>query len=127
MSYTIDAIATSLGATALGDLSLEIDGVAEPQDAGPRQLALAMKPQFAEKLGAGAALAAVLWEGADFAALGLKAAIIPPRPRYALSGLSKQFDPGESYPKGVHPSAFVDPAAELGADVTIGPCLLYTS
>lgn len=121
MTYTIEAIARALGAKALGDLSIEIDSVAEPQEAGPRALALAMKPAFAERLSEGAALAAVLWEGADFDALGLKAAIIPPRPRYALSGLSKQFDPGESYPEGIHPSAVIDPAAELGEGVRVGP------
>lgn len=127
MSYTIETIARSLGAKALGDLSLEIDAVAEPQEAGARDLALAMKPAFAERLPEGKALAAVLWEGADFEALGLKAAIIPQRPRYALSGLSKQFDHGESFPQGVHPSAFVDPAAELGADVTIGPLAVISA
>ena len=121
MTYTIETIARSLGAQALGDLSIEIDSVAEPQEAGPRALALAMKPAFAERLSEGGALAAVLWEGADFEALGLKAAIIPPRPRYALSGLSKQFDPGESYPEGIHPSAIIDPAAELGEGVRVGP------
>ena len=121
MTYTIETIARSLGAQALGDLSIEIDSVAEPQEAGPRALALAMKPAFAERLSEGGALAAVLWEGADFEALGLKAAIIPPRPRYALSGLSKQFDPGESYPEGVHTSAIIDPAAELGKGVRVGP------
>lgn len=121
MSYTIETIASALGAKALGDLSLEIEAVAEPQDAGPRTLALAMKPDFAARLGAGQARAAVLWEGADYEALGLRAAIIPPRPRYALSRLSKQFDPGESYPEGIHPSAVIDPAAELGAGVRVGP------
>ena len=42
MTYTIETIARSLGAQAFGDLSLEIDAVAEPQDAGTRDLALAM-------------------------------------------------------------------------------------
>ncbi len=121
MSYTIKEIAKSLGATALGDLSLEIDAVREPQDAGPRDLALAMKPDYAEALPKGGALAAVLWDGADFESFGLKAAIIPQRPRYAMSGLSRQFDPGESFPTGVHPSAVVDDTAELGANVSIGP------
>ncbi|MCV2892385.1 UDP-3-O-(3-hydroxymyristoyl)glucosamine N-acyltransferase [Lentibacter sp. XHP0401] len=121
MMYTIETIARSLGAKALGDLSIEIDSVAEPQDAGPRALALAMKPAFAEKLAEGSALAAVLWEGADYEALGLKAAIIPPRPRYALSGLSRQFDQGEGFSEGIHPSAVIDPSAQLGEGVSVGP------
>mgnify|MGYP000347880990 CR=1 FL=1 len=121
MSYTIEEIAKSLGAQALGDLSLEIDAVSEPQDAGPRDLALAMKPDYAEALPKGGALAAVLWDGADFESFGLKAAIIPARPRYAMSGLSKQFDPGESYGSGIHPSAVIDASATIGEGVSIGP------
>lgn len=121
MSYTIEEIARSLGAQALGDLSVAVEAVAEPQDAGPRDLALAMKPAYAEGLSKGQAQAAVLWDGADYEALGLKAAIIPSRPRYALSALSKSFDQGEGFGAGVHPAAFVDPSAELGEGVSIGP------
>lgn len=121
MGYTIEDIAKALGAQALGDLSVEVDGVAEPQDAGPRDLALAMKPAYADALAKGAALAAVMWDGADFESHGLRAAIIPPRPRYALSGLSQRFDPGESFGSGIHPSAVIDAAAELAEDVCVGP------
>ena len=57
MSYTIQEVARALGAEALGDTGIEIDGAAEPADAGERHLALAMKPEYAEALPRGRARA----------------------------------------------------------------------
>lgn len=121
MTYTIEQIAASLGAEAAGDVGLSIMRAAEPADAGPDDLALAMSPKYAENLAAGQARAAVLWTGADWQALGLRAAIFAPRPRMALSGLTAMLDPGQGFGCGIHPSAVVDPSAHIGADVSIGP------
>lgn len=121
MTYRVDEIAKALGAKALGALHIELDGAAEPGDAGPRDLALAMKPAYAEALPQGQARAALLWEGADWQALGLEAAILVARPRYAMAGLTAMLDPGEGWEDGVHPSAIIHGDAELGADVHIGP------
>ncbi|MFY0679949.1 MAG: UDP-3-O-(3-hydroxymyristoyl)glucosamine N-acyltransferase [Thalassovita sp.] len=121
MGHTIGDIASALGAEAFGDLDVQIDGVAEPAMAGARDLALAMKPEFAKGLPEGQAQAAMLWAGADWQAMGLKAAIVSPRPRFTMAGLSAMMDPGQGFGSGVHPSAVVDPSAELGADVSIGP------
>ena len=121
MAYTIEQIATALGAKAFGAVGLEIDGLAEPADASARDLALAMKPEYAESLPKGAAKAAMVWDGADWQALGLEAAIISPRPRYAMSGLTTMMDPGQGWGDGIHPSAVVDDTAELAPGVTGGP------
>ena len=121
MPYSVQQIATALGLTAAGDGSLRITRVAEPAQAGPDDLALAMKPEFAAMLGQGQARAAMLWDGADWQALGLRAAILSPRPRYALSGLSAMMDPGPGYGAGIHPSAVIDATAGIGNDVHIGP------
>ncbi|WP_135505466.1 UDP-3-O-(3-hydroxymyristoyl)glucosamine N-acyltransferase [Roseovarius aestuariivivens] len=121
MSYSIREIAASLGATALGDDSIEIDGVAEPADAGPRDLALAMKPAYAEALPQGQARAALVWDGADWQSFGLSAAIVAPRPRYVMSGLTTLFDPGQGWETGIHPSAVIHDTAELGEGVSVGP------
>jgi UDP-3-O-[3-hydroxymyristoyl] glucosamine N-acyltransferase len=121
MSFTVKDIAASLGAEAFGDVSISITGVAEPAMAGAFDLALAMKPAFAKGLPEGQAQAAMLWAGADWQALGLKAAIVAPRPRFAMAGLSAMMDAGQGYAAGIHPSAIVDDSAKLGADVTVGP------
>jgi UDP-3-O-[3-hydroxymyristoyl] glucosamine N-acyltransferase len=121
MHYTIQQISNALGATCEGDTSLTIQRAAEPADAGPDDLAMAMSPKYAEALGGGAARSAVLWEGADWQALGLSAAIFVPRPRMAMAGITAMLDRGQGIEAGIHPSAVVDPSAELGDNVSVGP------
>lgn len=121
MAYTIEQIANALSATARGDLSLQITAAAEPQSAGPTELAMAMSPKYAAGLGQGQARAAMLWADADWQALGLQGAILVDRPRLAMSGLTAMLDPGQGQGPGIHPSAVIDPTARIGADVAIGP------
>ena len=66
MAQTIRQIAEALGARAEGALDLEIDGLAEPAAAGPRDLALAMADEYLAGLGLGQARAAVLEPGTDW-------------------------------------------------------------
>ena len=120
MAYTVKEIAAALGAEAFGATDLQISAVAEPGMAGPDDLALAMSPKYAETLPQGQARAAMLWAGADWQALGLEAAIVAPRPRYALSGLSALMDKGEGFGTGIHPSAVIDPTSVIAEDVHVG-------
>lgn len=121
MAYTIQDIAEALGSQALGASHLLVNRIAEPADAGEDDLALALNPKFAEGLSEGQAKAAVLWDGADWQAMGLEAAITVPRARFAMVALTRHFDMGHGQKPGIHPSAIVDPAAKLGKDVSIGP------
>ncbi|TKA96685.1 UDP-3-O-(3-hydroxymyristoyl)glucosamine N-acyltransferase [Cereibacter changlensis] len=121
MSHSIREIATALGAEAAGNLDCRIDSVSEPASAGAGALALAMDPRYAEGLAKGQAKAAMLWQGADWQALGLEAAIFAPRGRLAMAGLSRMFDAGPEIAAGVHPMALVDPSAEIGEGAAIGP------
>ncbi|MFP7675143.1 UDP-3-O-(3-hydroxymyristoyl)glucosamine N-acyltransferase [Marivita sp. S0852] len=121
MPFTIAEIAHALGIRAEGDVNLRIHAVAEPAQAADTDLALAMKPEFAEQLDQGTARAAMLWDTADWQALGLSAALLAPRPRYAMSGLSAMMDDGARYPTGIHGTAIVDPSAVIQNNVTIGP------
>lgn len=125
MSYTVQQIADALGAEAAGDTSLTILRAAEPAMAGPDDLALAMSPKYAEDLGQ--ARAAMLWDGADWRAMGLRAAIFVPRPRRAMAGLTAMMDPGQGFAPGIHPSAVIDPAAELGEGVSVGPLAVVSA
>lgn len=120
-TFTVGEIAEALGAQAYGDLTLRVSSAAEPQSARPQDLAMATDKTYAEKLSQGQARAAVLWEGADWQALGLEAAIVPHRPRYAMSGLTKLMDLGQGFAEGIHDSAIIDPTAEIGENVSIGP------
>jgi UDP-3-O-[3-hydroxymyristoyl] glucosamine N-acyltransferase len=127
MAFTVKQIAAAIGAEAVGDTSLIITGASEPAQAGPAQLALAMSPKYAEGLADGAAQAAMLWPGADWQALGLKAAILPERPRFAMAGMTRALDTGQGFAPGVHPSAVVDPTAQIGKDVSIGPLAIISA
>ena len=120
-TYSIADIAKAVGATAVGDVSLCVTGLSEPADAAENSLALASTPKYAEHLAKGEAQAAFMWADADWASVGLKAAILPTRPRYAMSGLTKMFDPGPGFEDGIHTTALIDPTAVIGADVNIGP------
>ena len=121
MSYTIREIADALGATALGDDTIRIVRPAEPAAAGPDDLALAMDPKYGDGLAEGTARAAIVWDGADWRGYGLEAAIIVPRPRYAMAGLTRMMDPGPAIAPGVHPTAVIDPTATLAAGAAIAP------
>lgn len=120
-TITIADIARALDARAEGDLDLRVRGASEPASAGPDDLALAMDPKYAEGLAQGQARAAILWEGADRAALGLEAAIFVARPRLAMAGLTRAFDPGPAIAPGIHPMAVVDASAVIGEGAAIGP------
>lgn len=121
MRLTIEDIARALDSEALGDASLIVTGLAEPGQAGPDDLALAMSPKYAAALSAGRARAAVVWAGADWQALGLAAAVPVGRPRLAMADLTRAFDAGPGWAPGIHPTALVDARADLAADVSVGP------
>lgn len=124
MRLTISDIASHLGAEFDGDGALEITGVREPSAAGPSHLALAMDARFGPDLNRGKARAAILWAGADWRSLGLKAGIFVPRARYAMAGVTSLFDTGRQNGAGIHATAIIDPTAEVPADAMIGPFVL---
>ena len=121
MAHSIADIAAALGAEFSGDGAFMVHSAAEPQHAGPDDLALAVNPKYAGGLAQGRARAAMLWPGADWQALGLKAAIFAPRGRLAMAGLTEMLDPGPDIAPGIHPLSVIDPSAEIGTGAAIGP------
>jgi UDP-3-O-[3-hydroxymyristoyl] glucosamine N-acyltransferase len=119
MAHSIRDIAATLGAQAFGAVDICIDRAAEPATAGPRDLALAMHPHYGAALAQGQARAAVVWDGADWQALGLQAAIVVPRARLAMARLTQLLDAGP-VTSGISPQASIDPSAQIGRDVSIG-------
>lgn len=120
LGHSVGEIASAIGAEAFGDLTIRVIQASEPREAGPRDLAIATKPEYAADLTTGAAQAALMWQGADWRGFGLKAAIIPQRARFAMAGLTSLLDRGQGFTAGIHPTASIDPTATLGTDVQIG-------
>ena len=121
MGTRIKDLSAALGLPFAGDGTLEIRTPTRPADAGPSDLAVAMTPTYAEEVAASDARAAILWDGADWESLGLEAAIFTGRPRFAMAGLTGAFDTPYEVSPGIHPTAIVDPSADLGEDVAVGP------
>ncbi len=121
MTFTIAEIAQALNARVYGDDTVVITGAAEPARATETDLAMAMSPAYADGLALGKARAAILWEGATHTDYGLAAAIVVPRPRYAMSGITKLLDTGPGIEDGIHPSTFIHATARIGAGAAIGP------
>ena len=126
-TFSIAEIAKQLGAKAVGDLTIRVASVQEPAKAEADQLALAMEPSYAEPLASGNAQAAVVWEGADWESMGLKAAVFAPRSRYVLSGVTRVFEHVPDIAVGIHPTVIIDPTAQIGANPSIGPFVVISS
>jgi UDP-3-O-[3-hydroxymyristoyl] glucosamine N-acyltransferase len=121
MTDRLSDIAEALGLRFEGDGSLVVSGVRHPAQAGPEHLAVAADKAHVEALRSGSAAAALLAEGTDWRALGLRAAIFAPRPRFALAGLTQRFDAAPQRRAGTHPTAVISPDARVAADASIGP------
>ena len=119
--FTLSQIAEALGRPVEGDGTLAFARASEPAAAGGDDLALAMSPAYGPALKAGKARAAILWEGADWRSFGLEGAILVPRARLAMAGITAALDPGPHMNVGVHPTAIVEDGAILGEGASIGP------
>ncbi len=120
MAYKISEIASSIGAQSAGETQMQVTAPREPRLAGRDDLALAMDPSYQEALEQSEAQAAVLWTGADWQGLGLRAAIFVDRPRFAMSGLTGFFDPNRPFIAGSAAQIVIDPSAEIAKDAQIG-------
>ncbi|SEW07436.1 UDP-3-O-[3-hydroxymyristoyl] glucosamine N-acyltransferase [Cognatiyoonia koreensis] len=120
MAQTVKDIAAALGAEAFGAVDLLVERLAEPQGAGTGDLALAMSPKYADALAATKARAAVVWADADWSSLGLEAAIVVPRARLAMAGLTAAFTRSVNF-EGIHPTAIIHATATIGQNVHVGP------
>ena len=81
-----------------------------------------MDPKYAQGLRPGSV--AVLAEGMEPEAYGLAAAVLVQRPRLAMAGLTRAFDPGPDIAPGIHPTAVIDDSAELGEGAAIAVAMI---
>jgi UDP-3-O-[3-hydroxymyristoyl] glucosamine N-acyltransferase len=104
-----------------GGADPDITGIAPLDHAGPTDLTILSIPRYAADAGTTAAAAALVTaELADHLPPDLPR-IVHARPHEALAVLLPLLHPAEPPPAGVHATAVVDPDAELGAGVSVGP------
>lgn len=117
--WTLRALADLIGAELHGDGSCEIRGLNTLQGAGAGELAFLANAAYQKHLQTSSAAAVILKPemAGDFA--GNKLLLDNPYLGYAK--LTAVFDPAPPAVVGIHPTAFIDPSAELGEGVGVGP------
>jgi len=110
-------LATRLGAELRGDAELEVTGVKGIEEAGPTDITFVANPRYAS-LARKTRAAAVLVEPGfqEISAATLRLA----NPYHAFSRALALFYQPPSYAPGVHPTAVVDPTADIGEGAHIG-------
>ena len=111
-------LAEQLGAELHGDPELEITGVRGIEEAGPNEITFVANPRYAG-LARRTQAAAILVEP-EFPAIAAATLRIQ-NPYHAFSRALGLFYRPPVYPPGVHPTAVIDPSAEIGENAHIGP------
>lgn len=114
----LDVVASRLGLQLEGDGSIELDGLASLEDAGPRDLSFVTGPRYRQAYRVSRAGAVLVPLGFD--AEG-RSCVRCAAPYVEFARAVELFHPRVAPPPGVHPTAVVAPDAELGRDVSIGP------
>lgn len=110
-------LANRLGAELRGNAELEITGVKGIEEAGPSEITFVANPKYgglAKKTLAAAVLVEPEFPEIPAATLRIK------NPYYAFSRALGMFYQPPAYPPGIHPSAVIDPTAQIGAGSHIG-------
>jgi UDP-3-O-[3-hydroxymyristoyl] glucosamine N-acyltransferase len=110
-------LATRLGAELRGDAELELTGVKGIEEAGPTEVTFVANPRYAS-LARQTRAAAVLVEPGfqEISAATLRIN----NPYLAFSRALAIFYQPPAYAPGIHPTAVIDPGAEIGEDAHIG-------
>jgi len=117
-------LATRLGAELRGNPEVEVTGVRGIEEAGPAEVTFVANPRYtslARKTRAAAVLVEPDFQEIEAPTLRLK------NPYLAFSRALALFYQPPTYPPGIHPTAVIDPSAEIaegahiGAYVVVGP------
>lgn len=118
-SYRLCELAELVGGIVDGDDQTMIRGVAGIREAEPGEITFVANPKYEEFLGVTRASAVITTKSLS----APKPLIRIDNPYYAYLQVLNLFaaDLAVRYPRGVHPSAVVDPSAILGQNVAVGP------
>lgn len=117
-SMNLGELASRLGAELRGDGTQEITGVRGIEEAGPTEITFVANPRYAA-LARTTRAAAVIVEP-DFQEIP-GATLRIRNPYHAFSRALGLFYSPPAYPAGIHPTAVIDPTAEIAAGAHVGP------
>lgn len=125
MALTLGQIAQRLGGEVVGDATLEVAGLAPLDQAQAHQLAFLANPKYLSQVDTTQA-GAVLIAPSDLDKLASRAGrtfIVTANPYAYFARVAQLFIDlaAPKTPAGVHPSAVVDPSAQVAASAVIGP------
>lgn len=112
---TLQSIAETFGFSVRGDASLEILGVANPNEASSQDLVFLVEPKYSEQVADSQAL---VYVGRPQDVIEGKTQLVAENPRLAMAQILALFAP--KHPHGIHPTAVIAPDAVIGKDVSIG-------
>ncbi|MDX2028106.1 MAG: UDP-3-O-(3-hydroxymyristoyl)glucosamine N-acyltransferase [Alphaproteobacteria bacterium] len=120
-TYTLQAIAEALEGQLIGNGAITVDRVAHPADIRREgELVLATDKKLLPLLGKHRPRAVIVSQDAAVEPGFAEACIVVSRPRLAMAKLTSLFAEHASPPPGIHPTAIVEPGAQLGENVTLG-------
>jgi UDP-3-O-[3-hydroxymyristoyl] glucosamine N-acyltransferase len=117
-----DSLSDEFDARLVGDAGLAIEGLAPLEQAGAHDLTFLSHPKYSGKLARSSAACVVVAPSAEAAATQRGACIVVDDPYFyfaRVTQLWKRHHSAEPAP-AIHPSAFIDPLAQLAPDVSIG-------
>jgi UDP-3-O-[3-hydroxymyristoyl] glucosamine N-acyltransferase len=122
-SLKLGTIAEALGGRLLGDADLQITGLAPLQTAGADQISFLSHPRYQNQLAASQAGCVIVAPTFEAAVLARRAAIVADDPYLYFARLTRfwkrQHQPANGW--RIHPSAVIDPQAQVADDAVIGP------
>ena len=118
-NISLRELAAQFGAQVQGDPSIEVSSVATLDAAQTTQITFVANPKYRAKLAATRAGAVIVKP--ELAPLASCAALISANPYALFAKIAALLSPLQPAQPGVHATAFVDPSAKLGANVSVGP------
>ena len=128
MRVTLADIVAALGGELVGDSSIEIDRIASLESAGVAAIGFVAHPRYRSQLAATRAACVIVGPELAEEAAARGAAIVTPDPYRYYARLSQWWAPHlrPTAGAGIHPSAVVDPSADVAASAHIGArCIVH--
>ena len=122
LAAIIDALAGESNARLLGNPDLVISGLSTLESAGAGELTFLGNPKYTGKLAQSNAGCVVVAPAAEAVAVKRGTCIVVDDPYYYFARITQLWKRhlGAKAAPSIHPTAFIDPAAQVAADATVG-------